>query len=201
VTTFLLIRHATTDAVGRFLAGRRAGTHLNDAGRQEVRGLCDVLAGQLIGAICSSPLERARETAGPLAERLGLNLVVDEELTELDLGDWTGQTFEELGSDPRWRLFNTNRGGTRVPNGESMLEAQTRVVGYIEGLRDRHRDETVALVSHGDVIRAALLYYLGMPLDLFARIEISPASISVVQLHEHGPQVLAVNARVPAVDL
>jgi probable phosphomutase (TIGR03848 family) len=198
VTTFLLIRHAMFDAVGKVLAGRRPGCHLNDAGRSQVVELCDLVTQWNVGRVYSSPLERAWETAGPLAERFGLMPVVAEELSELDFGTWTGRTFQELASDPQWALFNSYRSGTRVPGGELMLETQARIVGFMLRLRDEHPGETVALVSHGDVIRAALAFHLGMPLDLFGRIEISPASVSVVRLHDTGPEVLGLNARPPS---
>lgn len=195
MTTFLLIRHATVDAVGHAIVGRRAGEHLNVAGRREVGDLCEYVTHWCVHRVYSSPLERARETAGPLAERFGLTPIVAKELNELDFGAWTGRTFQELGSDPGWPLFNSYRGGTRIPGGELMLEAQARAVSLMLRLRDECPGETIALVSHCDVIRSILTFHLGMPLDLFGRIEISPASISVVRLHDHGPEVLAVNAR------
>lgn len=193
MTTFLLIRHAMLDAVGNVVAGRRPGEHLNETGRGQVAELCDFVARWEVRRVYTSPLERARETAGPIAERFSLTPVVAEELSELDFGAWTGRTFQELGSDPQWALFNSYRSGTRVPGGELMLETQARIVRFMLRLRDEHRDQTVALVSHGDVIRAALTFHLGMPLDLFGRVEVSPASVSVLRLHGHGPEVLAVN--------
>jgi probable phosphoglycerate mutase len=194
VTTFLLIRHATLNAVGQAIVGRRAGDHLNDEGRRQVGDLCDFVPRHWpLHRVYSSPLERARETAGPIAERFGLTPIVAEELGELDFGAWTGRMFDELGADPRWSLFNSYRSGTRIPGGELMLEAQARAVAFMLRLRDEHPGETVALVSHCDVIRSVLTFHLGMPLDLFGRIEISPASVSVVRLHAHGPEVLTIN--------
>jgi probable phosphoglycerate mutase len=192
VTTFLLIRHATTDAVGRVLAGRQPGHGLNDAGREQVARLCDALDGCEIDRVFSSPLERARETAAPLAGRLNVGLQIAESLDELDYGGWTGKSFEELASDPRWIAFNTNRSLTRIPGGELMVEAQARAIDLLLELREQFSGETIVLVTHCDVIRGMLLFVLGMPMDQFMRLEISPASISTVELLEHGAVVRSI---------
>jgi probable phosphomutase (TIGR03848 family) len=194
MTTFYLIRHAATDLVGHTLAGRSPGVHLNDEGRRQAERLADRLAHEPIARVYCSPLERARETAQPLCDRLGLAPSVAEELHELDFGEWTGQTVAALdSSSPLWRRFNAFRSGTRTPGGEMMLEAQARVVGFMQRQAEASPDQTLALVSHGDVIRAAVLHYLGAPLDLFHRIEISPASCSLVRIGEYGPQLLSLN--------
>jgi probable phosphoglycerate mutase len=194
LTTLLLIRHAVYEAVGHFVAGRQSGYHLGEEGRKQVAALCDRLTTWPIRHVYASPLERTQETARPLAERLGVEVVTAEELIELDFGDWTGKRFDQLEYDPLWRRYNAYRSGIRLPNGESMLEVQARVVGFIQRLRDAHPDETIALVSHGDVIRAALLYYMGVPLDLFARIEVHPAGVNVLHLFDDGAQVASLNA-------
>jgi broad specificity phosphatase PhoE len=115
------------------------------------------------------------------------------ELDEIDFGDWTDRSFEELDGLERWRRFNQFRSGTRSPNGESMIEVQARFLALAERLAEDHGEDRVALVSHGDVIRAALAHYLGIHLDLFQRLEISPASLSVVRLDSYGPKVLMIN--------
>jgi probable phosphoglycerate mutase len=193
MTTFYLIRHGDTPAVGHFASGRAPGVHLNDRGRRQVEGLAESLAGEPIRVVYSSPLERARETAEPLARRLGLEVRDAEELLELDFGDWTGKSFAELDPLPEWQRYNSFRSGTRIPGGELMLEVQARVVGFMQRLCSDRSEGAVALVSHGDVIRSALLHYLGMPLDHYHRIEISPASVSIVAVAEYGPVVHALN--------
>jgi broad specificity phosphatase PhoE len=190
---FLLIRHASHDLLGRALAGRMPGVHLNQQGRREAELLATRLSRELLAAVYSGPLERARETAAPAAEMLGLELRIAPELDELDLGDWTGLSFQELEAAPGWREFNTFRSGTRPPNGERMLDAQARITGLMERLASQSPDAAIALVSHCDVLRAAIVRYLGMPLDHFLRIEISPASVTTVELHPWGPQVLCLN--------
>lgn len=194
-TTVLLIRHAEHRLQGRALVGRADGVGLSAEGRRQADGLAEWLVATPPAALYSGPLERARETAAPIAARLGLRVEIADELDEVDFGDWTGRTFGELEGGDLWRRFNAFRSGTRSPNGEHMLEVQARVVGLIERLRGRHPGGRVGLVSHGDVIRAALLYYLGAPLDLVHRIEVGPASLSVVALGADGARVLLVNGR------
>jgi broad specificity phosphatase PhoE len=189
---FYLIRHGQNDFLGKALAARLPGVHLNAQGRAEADKIAEDLAGKGIECILSSPLERARETAEPLARRLGMKVEISEEINEFGFGDWAGKTMQELELLPEWKLFNTFRSGTRPPKGETMIEVQTRMVDALEsGLRSPTK--TFALFSHGDPIRAALCYYLGMPLDLFSRLEISPGSHSLLRLETWGAQVMAVN--------
>lgn len=192
-TTFYLIRHATHDLVGRTLAGRMDGVALSEQGRLESGRLADRLGGRAIAAIYSSPLQRAQETARPLARRTGLTVDIEPALNEFDFGAWTGREFASLEGDPLWKLFNTWRSGTRAPGGESMLEVQARIVGILEALHVRHTEDAVALVSHGDVLKAAVLHYLGMALDSFMRIELEPASVTVLELAHWGARIVTLN--------
>ena len=193
MTTFYLIRHGDTAAVGRYVAGRAPGVSLTESGRRQVAELAERLAREPVRHLVCSPLDRTRETAEPVARRLGLAVQVADELTELDFGAWTGQTFDQVAPDEHWRRFNAFRSGTPAPGGELMLEAQARVVPWMRRVSQEAPDQTIVAVSHGDVIRAALLYYLGMPLDFYGRIEISPASVSVVAVGPYGPVVLGLN--------
>lgn len=182
MTKILLIRHATNDTVGVRLSGRRTGVHLNEEGQKQARKLAGQLEGMKIHAVYSSPLERAVETAEPVAEILGLKTVISEDFLEINFGDWTFKTFKELDELPLFQQFNTFRSFTRVPGGESMPEAQMRMIKGIEKLCIRHPDETVAVVSHADMIKSAVAYYTGTHLDLFHRVEISPASVSIIEI-------------------
>jgi probable phosphoglycerate mutase len=146
-----------------------------------------------MSAIYSSPLERAQETAEPLAQKLGLKIQISDPLGEIKFGDWTDRSLEQLDLDPHWHRWNSFRSGTQAPRGDLMIEAQTRIVREMLHLRGKHPSESVALVSHGDIIKAALAYFLGVPLDLFLRIEVDPASISIVALTEAGPRIIRVN--------
>jgi broad specificity phosphatase PhoE len=192
-TTFLLIRHGLTDAVGRFLSGRAPGVHLNAEGQRQANVLASRLHGSGLAAVLSSPLERTLETARPIARDHGLEVEVDQRLTELDVGDWTGRRFDELADDPRWRRYNTLRSITPPPGGELMIDVQQRAVATLIDATRRHAHGTVALVSHADVLRALLLFALGMPIDALARLEVLPARISVLVVDDGGPRVLQVN--------
>lgn len=193
MTTFLLIRHADNPLVGKAVAGWLPDIHLNEDGRKQAGKLAERLSGVAVRAIYSSPLERARETAAPLAERLRLPVHVSEALGEIGFGAWTGRELQDLGGDPEWQRFNIFRSSTRVPGGELMLEVQARMVTELERLREHYPEATLALVSHGDPIRATLAHYAGIPLDLFHRLEISPAAVSILRLHTDGAQILRMN--------
>jgi probable phosphomutase (TIGR03848 family) len=197
MATFYLIRHGDTDLVGKALAGRSNEVHLTARGRLQAERLAARLAREPIRQIYCSPIARARETAQPMADRLGLDVRIDEALNEIDFGDWSGLTLDRLEPNSQWRRYNTFRSGTRVPGGEMMLETQTRVVAFMQRLCDQFPDQTFALVSHGDVIRAAVLYYLGIPLDLFLRLEISPGSDTKVMIGDLAPLILHVNRTDP----
>jgi probable phosphoglycerate mutase len=193
MTTFLLVRHATNDAIGKRVVCWLPGVHLNDAGRAQAARLVDRLAGWRIDAIHSSPLERARETAAPLAAARGLDVQVDDALGEFRYGEWTGRSLDELRQIPEWRRYHAFRSSVRIPGGELLLEVQARMIDALERLRASHPEATIAIFSHAESIRVALAHYLGVPLDLSLRLVVDPASVSVVRLHEWGPEVLRMN--------
>lgn len=189
----LLIRHATNDWVGSRLAGWTPGVHLNEKGHAEAEALAARLDGYPIDAIYSSPLERALETAEYLAQPRDLSVVMNEELGEVRYGDWTGRTLEELREDDVWRRAHFYPSGTTFPGGESLAQVSARVVAAIDELCARHDGEVVAVVAHGDVIRVAIAHYAGIHQDLFRRVMISTASLSIIRFTQHGPQLLLMN--------
>jgi broad specificity phosphatase PhoE len=193
VTTFYLIRHGANDLVGRAIAGWSPGVHLNAEGRRQASELASRLSSVPFGHLFSSPLDRAQETAQPLADRLGLEIQTAEAVGEIQFGDWTGKPFDKLAPDTRWQQWNVFRSLARAPSGESMIEVQARFTGFLASLSREWPGETVAIFSHGDPIRSALMFYLGMPLDFVHRLEISPASISIVTIGPGGPQVVCAN--------
>lgn len=146
-----------------------------------------------VRAIYSSPIDRTRETAEILSKRIGLPVVISESLSEIDFGHWTRKTLDELRPQPLWQQWNAFRSGTQIPAGERMLHVQSRIVSEMLRLREAHPEQCIALVSHGDVIKAAVAYWMGVPLDLFMRVEIGLASASVVSIGDFGPWVLCVN--------
>jgi probable phosphoglycerate mutase len=192
-TVALLIRHGHTDAVGQRLVGRLPGVGLSLRGKAEVAALAARLACTRLAAVYSSPLERAVRTAEPIAAVHRLDVTSLDSLTELDFGEWTGRTFDALDRLPAWRRFNTHRATAPVPGGETALDVQRRVVRMLDQLRITHPHETVALVSHQDVIRTAILHCAGVSLDLFDRFEVSPASITALSLGAWTWRVLRTN--------
>jgi probable phosphomutase (TIGR03848 family) len=196
MTTFALIRHALCDPVGHSIAGRQPGVHLNTAGIQQARSLAERLADLPITALYSSPLERAVETAEPIGVGHSLPVQTAEGLNEIDFGEWTGKSIAELDPLPVWRSFNTFRSGTRIPGGENMAEVLGRSLRELDRLKRLHpgSNSLVAVVSHGDVIRVLVAHTLGMAPDLMQRLELSPASITLVELEDHGARLLLLNS-------
>ncbi|MCE5243580.1 MAG: histidine phosphatase family protein [Syntrophobacteraceae bacterium] len=193
MTEFYLIRHGRTDMVGKVLCGRTPGIRLNADGQRQAQELAGRLMHLEIDHIFSSPLERALETAAPLAAQMGLTVHLAEELTEFDAGEWVGRTFAELEQMSGWMQFNRFRSGKRIPGGESMREVQDRMVALVEKLSGDYPGGRIAIVSHADPIKALLGYYGGIPLDLLLRIEISTASLSVLLLDEWNSRIVCIN--------
>lgn len=193
MTTLLLIRHGANDWIGNALAGWKSGVHLNATGRSQAERIAQYLAHKPISQIFSSPLERAVQTAEPLAKKLGLTINLADPLGEIDFGDWTGSLIADLEPTSEWKRFCQFRSCTRPPNGKLMLEVQTRVIAQLETWRSQFADQHIAIFSHADTIRAALVYFLGMPLDFFYRLEVSPASISTVGFGVDSVQVHCLN--------
>jgi probable phosphoglycerate mutase len=196
MTVFHLLRHGQHNVQGRICAGRMPGVFLSERGRAEAEGAALRLAGTGVAAIYASPLERTRETAEIVGRHLGLPVAILDDLAELDFGEWTGRTFDEVRNDPRWPEWAAHRSISRIPGGETMRAVQRRVVEAIIEMRQAHPDDAVVVVSHGDVIRAALVFALGMPLDFYHRIEVATASLSTMRIDATGIRVIAVNERV-----
>ena len=196
MTTFLLIRHAYCDPVGVAIAGRAPGVHLNDRGLAEADALGTRLSALRITAVYSSPLERSVETAAAIAREQHLRVETAPGLLEINFGEWTGKRLAELDQLPEWKTFNRYRSGTRIPGGETMAEVLVRALAEMTRIRAAHPDANslVAVVSHGDVLRALIAHFLGIPSDLFQRIELSPASVSVLALEQYGPRLLLMNS-------
>jgi len=192
VTVFHLLRHGEPSVFGR-INGRLPGVGLSAKGRAEIAAVAGRLAEEKIDAIYASPLQRTRETAEILADRLALPVQYREDVIEIDYGEWTGLTFDKIRQDERWQMWARSRSIAAVPGGESWHRVQERVVGALFDLRQAHPEGSVVVVSHGDVIRAALLFALGMPLDFYSRIEIAFASLSTIRLDGSGTRVAGLN--------
>lgn len=190
----LLVRHAHTHTIDARLVGRTPGVHLSERGHAELPRLRQQLVTIPLEAVYSSPLVRARETAEPIATDHSLGVEIEEDLNEVDFGDWTGATFDMLRSEPVWNAFNSRRSTAIVPNGERPFDVQRRVVALLTRLADRHRQGTLAVVSHAEVIRSAVLRFAGRSLDDFHQFPIDTASVTGI-LMSASPRVLFVNAR------
>ncbi len=191
----MLVRHAKNDWVGDRLAGWTPGVHLNEEGQRQAAALGERLAHLPLTAIYSSPLERAVETARAIAVHHGLGVQVLEAIGETRYGEWTGASLKELSKTELWPVVQVYPSGARFPGGESLQETQSRVVAAVDALRDAHAEETdlVIAVSHADVIKAAVAHYVGLHLDLFQRLVISPASLSVIRFAKFGPRLVCLN--------
>ncbi len=194
MTVFHLVRHAEHGLLGRVLTGRMPGVSLNERGRGQAHLLAQDFSGCPIVAVFSSPLERAQETATPIAAALGLDLMTDAGLDEIDFGGWTGMTFEALQGLAEWQAWNEFRGTASPPGGETMLEALARALRTLARLRRVYPDGEVVLVSHQDILKALLSHSLGAPLDLMHRLEVTPASRSILRVFfDGGTRVDGVN--------
>jgi len=191
---FLLIRHGSTPYVGKRLPGRMPGIHLNEEGKAQAEMLAEQLGRLTLNAIYCSPMERTVQTALPLAGRLGLEIRTSEELSEIEIGDWTGLDYDQLANDPLWQRYKASPSGTRPPKGELIIEVQRRMVSEIEKIRQEYPNGILAIISHADPIKTVLAHYACIPLDFLSRLEISLASVSAVSISDHGPKILCINS-------
>jgi probable phosphoglycerate mutase len=194
-TTILLIRHAAHVELGQVLSGRRRDVSLSREGLEQAEIVADLLGVEPLAAVYCSPRERAFYTARAVAEQHEMKAEVAEGLDEVDFGDWTGRSFDDLEGDPVWDEWNAARGTARPPGGESMAEAVTRAIAAIEELSSTHPDQVIAGVSHCDIIRGVIAHYLGLPLDNLLRFDVDPASVSRIAVGNWGARIMTINER------
>ncbi|WP_372618248.1 histidine phosphatase family protein [Falsiroseomonas sp.] len=192
-TTLLLARHAAHAEFGQVLSGRSDAAGLSAEGRAQAAGLARRLRRERPVALHASPRRRALETAQLLGEALGLPVITEPALDEIEFGAWTGRAFATLEDDPAWRSWNEQRATASPPEGEAMHAALSRVLRWTGGLPARHPDAVILAVSHADVIKAVLLAHLGATLDAHWRVEVGGASLSAVELWPGGGRVRLVN--------
>lgn len=197
--TVLLLRHGrSTSNTAQTLAGRSAGIDLDERGLQQARALVERIGSLPIRAIVRSPLLRCERTVGPLAAALGLNPVVDERISEVDYGSWTGRKIAELVKEPLWGVVQQQPSAAVFPGGEGLAGVQARAVAavreYDRALSEEHGGDALWIAcTHGDVIKAVLADALGSHLDSFQRINADPASVSAVRYTTLRPLVIHVN--------
>jgi probable phosphomutase (TIGR03848 family) len=194
-TVVFYVRHGQTPTTGQVLPGRTPGLHLSEQGRAQAEAAAARIAElKRVDAVYASPLERAKETAAPIAAARGLKVRSERGLVECDFGEWTGGELKALVKLPEWGTIQRYPSGFRFPGGESFTDMQTRIVDAVNRLCDRHRGGVIVAVSHADPIKAAVAHALGTHLDLFQRIVISTCSVTAVAYGGHGPTVLTVNS-------
>jgi probable phosphomutase (TIGR03848 family) len=183
--TVLLVRHGETDTLGKRLAGQMPGIHLNKKGRHQAEALAENLAVAPLSAIYSSPLERAMETATPLAQKLNIPVQQRSNLIEVDYGRWQNRTIKQLLRLKLWKVVMSNPEEVRFPGGESLVEVQDRARKEIETIAGPLKSgEMVACFTHADVIRLCVAYFLNMALNDFHRLSIATASITAIHFHD-----------------
>jgi probable phosphoglycerate mutase len=197
----LMVRHGLTDVTKTRLVGRLPGVNLNARGRAQAISAADRIAGLPVAAIYSSPLERAVQTALPLAERLHLEPVVTPGLLEVDYGEFAGQEYKALQKTELWKLVHIQPSAVRFPGGESLREAQDRIVGAVEDIAAGHSREVVVAFSHADPIRLAVAHFCGIHLDLYQRLTVFPGSVSALHLGQGLPTLVRLNDAATLEDL
>jgi broad specificity phosphatase PhoE len=168
---------------------------LSADGLEQAEIVADLLGVEPLAAVYSSPRERAYYTARTIAEQHEVKVQIADGLDEVDFGEWTGLPFDALEGDPLWDEWNSARSIARPPNGESMEEACRRAVEQVQEIASQHADQVVAAVSHCDIIRGLIAFYLGLPLDNLLRFDIDPASVSRLVIGSWGARVMSVNER------
>ncbi len=197
----LLIRHGENDYTrkGR-LAGRLPGVHLNENGRKQAEDLASALAHVPIRAVYSSPLDRAVETAEPIAKALKQQVKIDAGLIEADVGEWQGKSLRRLALTRYWRVIQGAPSRARHPGGESFMQTQTRIVNALEAISAKFKPkDIVAVVFHADPIRLAVAHYIGLPLDNFQRLSCETGSATLLAVRESRAHLLWMNRRPPVI--
>ena len=180
MTTFIVLRHAQSTANERgVLAGQLPGVHLTTTGVSEAHAVVSALSGRKIDRIIASPLERCLETVEPLAAARKLKVVTDDRLIEMNYGKWSGKKLKLLSIRPLWRTIQSTPSQVRFPDGESFVEMADRVRNFLDSLRRKYPNDSILLVTHGDITKFIATYFMGLPLDHIQKFIVKPASLSI----------------------
>ena len=192
--TLLLIRHGENDTlVKNRIPGRIPGIHLNGRGHEQAAELARTLSRLPIKALYSSPLERAIETAEPLAQSLGLGIQLRPDLIDTDVGDWAGRSLKALGRTRLWKVIQETPSRFQFPGGETIVQAQERVARALDAIASAHADELIAVVFHADPIKLAVAHYLGLSLDKFQRLTAHTGSVTILKMDGSAVKLLGLN--------
>jgi probable phosphoglycerate mutase len=196
MTSIYLIRHGENEFVGKGkLAGWLPGVSLNENGHKQADAVAELFKDVKLKAVYASPLERTMETAHPLAEAQKLKVIKSPGIGEIQFGTWQGKSLKVLRKRKLWPVVQRSPSLARFPEGESFPEAQSRAVAEVEKIRTRHRGkkDAIACVSHSDVIKLIVSHYVGLPLDLFQRLHIAPASITALWVDDQVSRLIYLN--------
>ncbi len=192
-TRLVLVRHAVTAQTGPLLSGRMPGIDLSEKGVGQADATAQRLAKLPVAAVYASPIERTTQTARQIAAQHALDVVALPGVIEADYGDWTGGKIADLAQTDEWKVVQVAPSRAQFPNGESITEMQARTVAALDEVVARHPNETVVVVSHADPIKSAIAHYSGTHLDLFQRVHVSPASVTVFEFHSYGVTMVKCN--------
>jgi probable phosphomutase (TIGR03848 family) len=199
MTILLLIRHGENDYSKKMrFAGRIPGVHLNERGKKQAEELGLALAQVPLKAVYSSPLDRAMETASPIAQARGLKIIREPGLLESDVGTWQGKSVRRLALTSYWRIVQQSPSRAGHPGGETFLQTQTRIVSTLDALCKKNKPrDIIACVFHADPIKLAVAHFLGLPLDHFQRLACDTASVTVLQVSDSSAHLIKLNQRPP----
>ena len=189
MTTLVLVRHGVTDATGHRLGGRTQ-SELSDAGRAQARAVGERVAALPVRAVYASPLARTWQTAELIGEAVGRDPVACDGLLEVDYGRWTDRSLKSVARTKMWPVIQSRPSLASFPAGETIRHAQLRAADAVEELVARHRSGLIVAVSHADVIKVLVAFYLSLPLDAFQRLHVTPASVTVLSLSPGGRPAL-----------
>jgi len=182
-----LIRHSLTPETGKRLSSRDSDIPLSDEGLAIAADLASYLESVPLTAIYTSPHRRCRQTASAVARGRGVRPRIDKSFIEADYGKWLGRPLKSLVRLKAWQSLLVNASRFRFPEGESLFEVQRRAVAGVEALAAKHPEDSIAVSTHGDIVKVIVAHYLGVPLDLSYRLDPMPASVSVVHIPKAGP--------------
>ena len=197
MTVLYLVRHGVTSHTGQKLSGWMPDIHLTEKGLAQAEAVAERLASVPLKAVYSSPIDRTLETARPIAARHGLPVRSRRYIGEVEFGRWEDRSFKTLRRTKLWGRVQRFPSGARFPDGETLREVQVRAVDEMERISAEHPRDAVCCVSHADVIKLVLAHYMGLHIDLFQRLDVGPASVSVITVSGDGPMVHAMNIPSP----
>jgi len=199
MSTIVFLRHAHSIANEKnLLAGRTPGVYLSRHGREQARGLIDRLGKGHVDHLHISPMQRCQLTIDPwLASKNSStisSLEVEDRFNEVDYGDWSNRSLTSLRRNPLWKTIQQEPSKVKFPGGESIKAAQKRAVGAVDELLASKKSSVHLVVTHSDLIKVIAAHYLEMHLDSFQRIEVGPASFTVLRGNLESQSLITLNS-------